>query len=132
MGRNRRKPEAKRADRPAKSNRGKLSVALMSLAEEARNADRSLEKAAQLEADLVTALDKVSRLEVELDRAESQESPSDVLPDGVISLRDGSYETDEKIRVFASAIHRMTLPQLESMLRAGPDPKRPEPRAIAL
>lgn len=39
----------------------------------------------------------------------------DTLPDGVTALRDGTYETDEKIRLFARKISKRTLVELERM-----------------
>lgn len=61
-------------------------------------------------------VEALQRSETRLEAALSEyEGSADKLPDGVASLRDGTYETDEKIRLFASRISKRPLIELERM-----------------
>lgn len=59
-----------------------------------------------------------SKLAVKAAEAEFNESLLEaVLPEGVTPLRDGTYETDEKIRLFKREISKRPLVELEAMFK---------------
>lgn len=112
MGRKSRDPKpARKQEGP-----GRLESAVLALAREARERDEAMARVAKEAVELEDQLDLLTQ---ELSKAERRSEEvahlRRLLPDGVTRLRDGSYETDEKIRLFASVIRSRTLPELEAM-----------------
>ena len=107
-----------RDPKPARKQEGpgRLESVVLSLAKEAREMDAAMER---VEAESVELEGQLDLLTQELSKAERRLEEvahlRRLLPDGVTRLRDGSYETDEKIRLLASVIRSRTLPELEAM-----------------
>lgn len=101
------------AERVVSSAHTAVEALKSALGEPAAEVARLRERAEELEEKLREKSDMLSMAESE--STFNKALLDMVLPDGVAALRDGTYETDEKIRLFARKISKRTLVELERM-----------------